>query len=160
RAPRDLRGKDGLMTDFVEHCRAEWKRLGVPDPLAEEMAGDLGADLGEAEADGVSAEEFLGSSVFDPPSFAASWPAERGIIPIPPGGGDVRHGPFVAVASTAVAAIAVVASALLLATREPRLSLVASRTPPTGTSRSVVHSVSAASPIEWVLMLLAVVALG
>ena len=37
------------MSDFVEQCRREWKRLGVPDPLAEEMATDLATDLGEAE---------------------------------------------------------------------------------------------------------------
>jgi hypothetical protein len=43
------------MTAFVEECRREWKRLGVPDLLAEEMATELEADLAEAEADGVSA---------------------------------------------------------------------------------------------------------
>ena len=75
------------MSDFVEQCRQEWKRLGVPDPLAEEMAADLAADLGEAEAEGVSGEEFLGSSIFDPRSFAASWADERGIIPAPPAEG-------------------------------------------------------------------------
>ena len=148
------------MTDFVEQCRAEWRRLGVPDPLAEEMAGDLAADLSEAKAEGVSAEEFLGGSVFDPSSFAASWAAERGIIPIPPARGDGRRRPFVLVAFTALAAITVVVSALLLATGEPKLSLATSRTTPTGPSRSVVHSVSAAAPVEWVLLLLAVVALG
>ena len=49
------------MSDFVEQCRLEWRRLGVPDPLAEEMAAELASDLREAEAEGVSAEEFLGS---------------------------------------------------------------------------------------------------
>ena len=73
------------MSDFVEQCRREWRRLNVPDPLAEEMAADLASDLREAEADGVSAEEFLGSSAFDARSFAASWAAERGIIPAPAG---------------------------------------------------------------------------
>ena len=48
------------MSDFVEQCRLEWRRLGVPDALAEEMAADLASDLREAEAEGVSAEEFLG----------------------------------------------------------------------------------------------------
>ena len=72
------------MSDFVEQCRNEWKRLGVPDPLAEEMAADLASDLREAEAEGVSTEELLGSSAFDPRSFAASWASERGIIPAPP----------------------------------------------------------------------------
>jgi hypothetical protein len=69
------------MNDFVEQCRREWKRLRVPDPVANEMATDLAADLEEAEAEGVSAEEVLGRSAFDPRSFAASWAAERGVIP-------------------------------------------------------------------------------
>ena len=33
------------MSQFVEECRREWKRLGVPDPVANEMAADLAADL-------------------------------------------------------------------------------------------------------------------
>lgn len=69
------------MSDFVEQCRREWRRLGVTDPLAEEMAADLASDLEEAEAEGVSAAEYLGASASDPGSFAASWARERGIIP-------------------------------------------------------------------------------
>ena len=69
------------MTDFIEQCRREWKRLGVADAVANEMAADLAADLTEAEAEGVSPEEVLGSSAFDPRSFAAAWAAERGVIP-------------------------------------------------------------------------------
>jgi hypothetical protein len=65
---------------FVEECRQEWKRLRVPDPVANEMAADLAADLQEAEAEGVSAEEVLGSGAFDPRGFAASWATERGVI--------------------------------------------------------------------------------
>jgi hypothetical protein len=69
------------MSDFVQQCRREWERLRVPDPVANEMAADLAADLEEAAAEGVSAEEVLGRSAFDPRSFAASWAAERGVIP-------------------------------------------------------------------------------
>ncbi len=69
------------MSDFVQQCRREWDRLGVPDPVANEMAADLAADLAEAEAEGVSAEEVLGRGVFDSRSFAASWATERGVIP-------------------------------------------------------------------------------
>jgi hypothetical protein len=69
------------VSDFVEQCKEEWKRLRVPDPVANEMAADLAADLKEAEADGASPEDVLGSSLFDPQSFAASWAAERGVIP-------------------------------------------------------------------------------
>jgi hypothetical protein len=58
------------VTDFVEQCRREWKRLRVPDAVANEMAADLAADLTEADAEGVSPEEVLGSSAFDPRSFA------------------------------------------------------------------------------------------
>lgn len=67
------------MTAFVEECRLEWTRLGVPDLLAEEMAAELEADLAEAEADGVSAAELLGES--DPRRFAATWASERGLVP-------------------------------------------------------------------------------
>lgn len=68
------------MNEFVEDCRREWKRLGVPDPLAEEMAAELEADLEEAEAEGVSAEDVLGSGALDPRAFASAWAAERGVV--------------------------------------------------------------------------------
>jgi hypothetical protein len=68
------------VSKFVQECRHEWKRLGVPDAVANEMAADLEADLAEAEAEGASAEDVLGSAVFDARSFAASWAAERGVI--------------------------------------------------------------------------------
>ncbi len=70
------------MTAFVEECRREWKRLGVPDLLADEMASDLEADLAEAEADGVSTAEVVGES--DPRRFAATWAGERGLVSEPP----------------------------------------------------------------------------
>ncbi len=66
------------MTAYVEECRHEWKRLGVPDSMADEMAAELEADLAEAEADGVSAAEMLGES--DPRRFAANWASERGLV--------------------------------------------------------------------------------
>jgi hypothetical protein len=68
------------VNEFVEECRSEWKRLGVPDPVASEMAAELSADLEEAEAEGVSAEEVLGHGAFDPRSFATSWAFERGVV--------------------------------------------------------------------------------
>src|ERR1039458_7544601 len=117
-----------FMSDFVEQCRLEWRRLGVPDSLAEEMAADLAADLTEAEAEGVSAEELLGSSASDPHSFAASWAAERGIIPAPPKLEDARRRPPVLVAFTALAAIVLIVTALLLLTGQPKAALVATRT--------------------------------
>ena len=66
------------MSAFVEECRREWKRLGVPDLIAEEMAAELEADLAEAEADGVSAAELLGET--DARRFAAIWATERGLV--------------------------------------------------------------------------------
>lgn len=157
------------MSEFVEQCRREWRRLGVADALADEMAADLASDLADAEAEGVSVEEVLGSSASDPRSFAASWAAERGIIPAP-GRRSGRRRPRFLVAFTVLAAIALVVAALLLATGEPRVSLVSSRHPPhlappagavvpPGSARSVV-STSAAAPIEWILLLLAIAALA
>jgi len=162
------------MSDFVEQCRREWKRLGVPDPLAEEMATDLASDLREAEADGVSAEELLGSSAFDPRSFAASWAAERGVIPEPPERGRGRRRPLALLAFTGVAAFALIVSALLLLTGRPTVSLVRSEVarphlvpappgavlPPGPTRHVLVASASASAPVEWILLLLAIVALG
>jgi hypothetical protein len=153
------------VNDFVEQCRMEWSRLKVPQALAEEMAADLTADLEEAEADGVPVEELLGSGASDPRSFAASWAAERGIIPEPSGPTD-RGRPRFLVAFTAVAAIAVVVSAVLLATGEPKVALVTARakppglaSPPTALAPGRVTA-SAAAPIEWILLVVALVALG
>lgn len=111
------------MTDFVEECRREWKRLDVPDPIANEMAADLAADLGEAEGEGVSVEEVIGSGAFDPRSFAASWAAERGVARAAP---DVpstalelrrtlRPLPILAALAT-FAALGLIGAALALAT--------------------------------------------
>ena len=68
------------MSSFVDECRKEWGRLGVPEAEANEMAADLEADLAEAKAEGVSPEEVLGNGYFDPRSFAASWAASRGFV--------------------------------------------------------------------------------
>ena len=156
------------MNDFVEQCRSEWRRLGVADALADEMAADLTADLAEAGAEGVSAEELLGRSVFDPRSFAASWAAKRGLLPPPPRSG---RRPLVLVVFTALAALTLVVAALLLATGEPKVSLVetahGSHVPsPSGAfvgpapGRHVLAQASAAAPIEWILLVVAIGALG
>ena len=68
------------MSRFVDECRREWARLGVPEAEANEMATDLEADLTEAQADGVSPEEVLGIGYFDARSFAASWASARGFV--------------------------------------------------------------------------------
>ena len=103
------------MSEFVEACRREWKRLRVPDAVANEMAADLDADLEEAEAEGASPEDVLGSSAFDPRSFAASWAAERGVVgPVPIGleRAPVRSRAVVALALSALVAAAGIALAL------------------------------------------------
>src|SRR6476659_8170420 len=69
------------MPAFIEECRYEWRRLGVPDSMADEMATELEADLAEAQADGVSAAEILGES--DPRRFAATRARERGLVSEP-----------------------------------------------------------------------------
>jgi hypothetical protein len=152
------------VSEFVEQCRREWRRLGVADPLAEEMAADLASDLQEAEAEGVSAAEYLGRSASDPRSFAASWASERGIIPAPPDREKDRGRPLALIAFTALSAIAVIIATLLLATGEPKVSLKTSGAPPPhhAVSPAPVHEVqaSAAAPIEWILLFVAIAALG
>jgi hypothetical protein len=69
--------------EFIQECRQEWKRLGVPDPIANEMAADLTADIEEAESEGGSAEDVLGTSLFDPRRFAAAWAGARGVTAPP-----------------------------------------------------------------------------
>jgi hypothetical protein len=73
------------------------------------------------------------------------------------------------VAFTALAAIVVIITALLLATGQPKVSLVRSRLEPhlpgagagpTPTVHQQVLQTSASTPVEWILLLLAVVALG
>jgi hypothetical protein len=68
------------VTDFVEECRREWKRLRVPSGPAGEMADDLAADLREAEAEGAFLEEVLGDGASDPRAFAEAWARERGLV--------------------------------------------------------------------------------
>lgn len=65
------------MTDVVRACRKSWRRLGVPSAVAEEMAAELEAELGEAAADGVTPESFVGG---DARSFAAQWAYSRGVV--------------------------------------------------------------------------------
>jgi hypothetical protein len=166
------------MTDFVERCRQEWKRLGVSDPLIEEMATDLASDLNEAEADGVSAEELLGRSAFDPASFAATWAAERGVIPPSPSPQPqsffrrpLTLGAFAIVVFAALAFAALVGTALISRAAPPTLGFRRATAPslrllpgagqPLPGQPLVVHghtSVNAA-PLLLLLLVLAVIAI-
>jgi hypothetical protein len=153
------------MSEFVEQCRQEWRRLGVPDQLADEMAADLSADLSEAEAEGVTAEQVLGDSVHDPRSFAASWAAERGVIPEPPSPSRLRRRPLILTAFTALSGIMLLVAVLLLLTGNPKVSLVTNgaRRGSAGsivTSQHVVTSPNVSAPVEWILLVLALAALG
>jgi hypothetical protein len=105
------------VNQFIEECRREWKRLRVPDPVANEMAADLAADLTEAESEGASPEEVIGSGAFDPRSFAASWAAARGVIPPRPVSDGISRRPAVLATVVAFAVIAVVGAALLILAR-------------------------------------------
>ena len=117
------------MNEFVEECRKEWRRLGVPDPIANEMAADLTADLEEAAAEGATPEDVLGVGAFDPQAFARAWAAERGVVeqpwPSPHLSPGRSHLPA-AIAAFAVVAIVgavlvIVASPSAETTREPVL---------------------------------------
>jgi hypothetical protein len=95
------------VNEFVDLCRSEWKRLGVPDPVGDEMAAELETDLEEAAAEGASAEDVLGESAADPRSFAAAWAAERGVVQGRPRGEP--HLPRSRRLPAAIAALALVA---------------------------------------------------
>ena len=102
------------MSEFVEECRREWRRLGVPDPVANEMAADLTADLEEAEAEGGSPEDVLGNSAFDPRRFASSWAAARGVTaPLTPRRPSSWR-TSLTIASVALLGVLVVGAGLLL----------------------------------------------
>ena len=126
------------MNEFVEDCRREWKRLGVPDPIADEMAAELEADLGEAEAEGVSAEEVLGSGAGDARAFATAWAAERGVVQqTPPNGRGVARRAGVIVAIGVFAVIAVIGGVLVIVASPSgptRLALTAGTISPDGRS--------------------------
>lgn len=114
------------MNAFVKKCRREWKRLRVPEATANEMAAELEADLKEAEAEGASPEDVLGTAVFDARAFARSWAAERGVIPSPHTSKAHLNGrtPFV-VAGVALAVIAALGAGMVIASSVGSSRLVA-----------------------------------
>lgn len=159
------------MNEFVEQCRAEWRRLGVAEPVADEMAADLAADLAAAEAEDVSVEDYLGTSASDPRALASSWARERGVVPTPPRGERGRRRPLPLVASAVLAALAALVAAVLLVTGEPKVFLTARPigrqglvSPGSGgpTPAVIGHrlATSAAAPVEWILLSVAILGLG
>jgi hypothetical protein len=157
------------VNDFVEECRREWRRLGVPDPIANEMAADLTADIEEAEAEGGSAEDVLGNSVFEPQRFAASWAGARGVTaPAPPEGKPGRRVVLPAALTAFAAFLALVALALLLgrhsasaAVSVRRITRSSGPARPFGPGsvrppfRSIVFGTQVAGPHNWPVLLLA-----
>jgi hypothetical protein len=127
------------------------------------MAADLAADLTEAEAEGVSAEEVLGRSAFDPRSFAASWAAERGVILSAPHQQRAsRKPPILAVLAT-LAVIGLIVTALVALPGRSR-SVAVARTPPhvrvplappAPSGPFVLHGgPSALDALAWILLLM------
>ena len=112
------------MNEFVEECRSEWRRLGVADDDADEMAAELAADLEEAAAEGASPEEVVGA--FDAHGFAAAWAAGRGVAR-PPRRRLRTSLLAVATASFALAGVAGALIVLLAAPDEPRRLSLAER---------------------------------
>jgi hypothetical protein len=129
--------------EFIEECRREWRRLGVPDPIANEMAIDLTADIEEAESEGGSAEDVLGNSFFDPRRFAAAWAGARGVTaPTAPTALTVLTAPTALTApDRARRHLPVVAAALALF-----LAFIASAALLVGR-----HSVAVAAPVQRIL---------
>ena len=118
------------MNDFVEQCRREWKRLRVPDQVADEMAADLAADLKEAVAEGASVDDVLGSGASDSRSFAASWAAERGVIPPPRVTARLPRSALVLAAIAALTLVTAIGAALVIfASPDASASTTAVRVP-------------------------------
>jgi hypothetical protein len=111
------------VSEFVQECLREWRRLGVPDAVANEMAADLSADLDEAEAEGGSPEDVLGNSAFDPRRFAAAWAVARGVTGPPiPDPAPAWRSP-VTIALSVVLALLAIGAALVLAVGVRRSSV-------------------------------------
>lgn len=95
------------------------------------MAADLAADLAEAEADGASPEELLGSGASDPRSFAAAWAAGRGVIPPQSLPVRVRGRMSIPAAIAALTIVAAVGAALVIfASPDASAAVAATRLPP------------------------------
>jgi hypothetical protein len=102
------------VSEYVEECRREWRRLGVPDAIANEMAADLTADLDEAEAEGGSPEDVLGNSAFDPRRFAAAWAVARGVTGLPTSDHSRNWRPPVAIALTVLLGLITIGAGSIL----------------------------------------------
>jgi len=93
------------MKEFIEECRREWKRLGVADDVAKEMAAEVEADLAEADAERVPVADVVG---IDARTFANDWATARGVIR------TRRRIPWAAVAVAALALVAIAGGVLVM----------------------------------------------
>jgi hypothetical protein len=160
------------VNEFVEECRREWRRLGVPDPVANEMAADLTADLQEAEADGGTPEDVLGNSAFDPRRFAAAWAFARGVTSPPFPDPQRRWSSPWAIAATVLLGLVIVGAglALTVGSRISAVSFASRRSiagpgpirilPGPGPGRLVLPVVGGdIHPLAWLLFLVGVAGL-
>jgi hypothetical protein len=115
------------VNEFIDECRREWRRLGVSDPIANEMAADLTADIEEAEAEGGSAEDVLGNSAFDPRRFAGSWAVARGVTAPPMPTAPVRRWPILAFGLVGCMALLALGAAVLLGGRQSAAAAISFR---------------------------------
>ncbi len=126
------------MSRFIDECRREWDRLGVAEAVAAEMAADLQADLDEAAADGVGAEELLGDAVFDPRGFAASWAEARGVAGVPAAKPRWSSRPALIAAIVGLFAVVVAAAGVVAVAFGTRsASMAAPGQPPAGAAPAV-----------------------
>ncbi len=134
------------MIRFVEECRREWRRLGVPDAVADEMAEELAADLQEAQAEGVALEDVLGGGASDPRSFAASWATARGVTRATPESFRAHRKPPIAAALAVLLIAAVVAGAAVVIFGAGQLSSVPALHTPKGVNGRAYEERSLALP--------------
>jgi hypothetical protein len=107
------------VNQFVDDCRTEWKRLGVPEAVADEMAAELAADLAEAEAEGASARDVLGTGAVDAREFARAWAVERGVGQPPVTARHFRGRRILLAAAAAAFALLAIAGAAVLILDSP-----------------------------------------
>jgi hypothetical protein len=132
------------VNEFVEKCRREWKRLGVPTTMADEMAAELAADLEDARAEGVSPADILGQGASDPRAFASAWAAERPV-------GDSRrlggHRALLLGLLAALAALAIAGAVLVTVAGSTTSATKLNLTSPTP-RRTAIEQTS--SPAVWI----------
>ncbi|MFD8546914.1 hypothetical protein [Streptomyces sp. NPDC059649] len=66
-----------LVEDAISQATKTWRRLGVDEEAAQEMAEELAADLDAAALDGRDVSAYIGGDV---DSLAGSWAVERGLL--------------------------------------------------------------------------------